>query len=219
MKENPSLTRKWKTNIFALLGLILIQVLALLLLSYLLAQFIEPGSALRPAKPAILSLAALLFAIVDLTFLRGKVILLGRLLRKAPVRCTVEDIVLMDYKEDGRTRYSPYLLVRCPDSGKRYFTYDSYALLGYNAHSTYERNQLTGCAIYRKDRTPVKLGDPVDVYLLKTLSIPVSIDAARNTVKLKNRKIQFNHMNGKVQADVFRQTVFFQGAIDVDVRR
>lgn len=56
----------------------------------------------------------------------------------------------------------------------------------------------------------------INMYILKTLYIPVSINKSKNTVKLNHKKFYFRHMNDQLDIDVFRSLVFFKGAIDLD---
>ena len=89
-------------------------------------------------------------------------------------------------------------------------------LLGSDTSSAYVNDRRADHTIYKRGRVPVKIGDIVDLYLLKTLDIPVSVDTEKNIVRLKDQKIRFDHMNSRIGIDVFNEMIFLQGAIDVD---
>jgi len=60
------------------------------------------------------------------------------------------------------------------------------------------------------------MGDIVDMYLLKTVDVPVSVNREKNTIKLKNRKINFKHMNDELDIDIFKNVTVFKGAVNLD---
>jgi hypothetical protein len=128
----------------------------------------------------------------------------------------IDDILFVKYKDDGRTRYTPYLIVRSLKTNKRYFTYGKYSLLGLTASVSYGRGQMIDCTIYKKGMVPVSIGDHVDIYVHKILDLPVSVNEEKNIIKLKNDKLPFYHMNDKIRISVFNDIMLFKGAIDVD---
>ena len=118
---------------------------------------------------------------------------------------------------DSHKGYSPFPIVRSLQDNKLYLAYENYSLLGFNEKFNYSDRKTITCTLYKENSIPVRLGDVVDMYVLRTLNIPVFIDSSKNTVKLKNRKFYFYHVNGQINIDIFRSIVFFKGAIDLDI--
>ncbi len=218
MIPNRSILQKRKANIFALLIIILVQTLSLLLLSSLFIAFSEQLTELSAVRVVVFASISFIYIWIDLFFFYTRVILLGILSHKIPLRCRIEDFLYIGYKKDGRTKYSPYPIVRSLKGNKLFFTYGSYSLAHFNTNSSYINNGVVNCTIYKKGGTPVKIGDAVDVYLLKILDIPVLIDAEKNELKLKNKNIEFYHINNKVHISVFNEITFFQGVVNLDER-
>lgn len=212
MNSERTIIKKWKFHVYGLLVLIFVQAMTIPLLNGLLKEFIGQSSI---RKVALLIILVLCIS-VDLYFLFNRVILLRHLLNKAPVKCRLEDIFLIGYKDDKRTRYAPFLIVRSLENQKLYLTYDKYSLLNYAVTFNYSDKKNIRCTVYKGDGIPVRLGDIVDMYILRTIKIPVSIDKSKNIVKLKHRKIYFRHMNEQINIDVFEKIIFFKGAIDLD---
>lgn len=212
MNSERTIIKKWKFHVYGFLVLLFVQAMAIPLLNAFLKEFIGQSSF---RKVALLIILAICIS-VDLYFLLNRVILLRHLLNKAPVKCRLEDIFLIGYKDDKRTRYAPFLIVRSIENQKLYLAYDKYSLLNYTATFNYSDKKNIRCTVYKGDGIPVRLGDIVDMYILRTVKIPVSIDQSKNTVKLKRRKIYFRHMNEQINIDVFENITFFKGAIDLD---
>lgn len=214
MKSKQSIITKWKMHIIGLSIIILAQCAACFLLRALLKEFAGQGSVYNGT---FLIVVAVCIAI-DLYYLFNRVILLRRLIDRIPVRCKLEDIFLIGHKDtDNRTRYSPFPIVRSLKDHKLYLAYDNYSLLGFKEKFNYSDRKTITCTLYKENGIPVMFGDVVDMYILKTLNIPVSIDSSKNTVRLKHRKFYFHHMNDQINIDVFRSIVFFKGAIDLDI--
>lgn len=212
MKHNQAAMKKWKMHVYGLIAIVLVQSIVFFLLNILLKEFAGHG---HIYMMVMLSVVAICIA-VDLYYLFTRVILLRLLLTRQPVKCRLEDILLIDYKEDQRTRYAPFPIVRSIKDSRLYLAYDKYSLLGFNAKFNYSDKEKITCTIYREDGTSVKLGDTVEMYVMKILDIPVSVDESRNTVKLKNKKIRFRHVNNTTGINMFKQMIYFQGAVSVD---
>lgn len=213
MRTDRAILKRWKMHIYGLLVLVVVQSLALPLLNAFLKEFIRQDSFRSVAFLLIVAVCAS----VDLYFLVNRIILLRYLLNKQPVRCKLEDIFLIGYKDDKKTRYSPSLIVRSTENQKLYITYDKYSLLEYASTFNYSDRSNIRCTVRKSDGTPVRLGDWVDMYLLKTVSVPVSVDQSRNIVRLRRKIIPFRHMNERMDITAFEGAVFFKGAIDLDV--
>lgn len=216
MISDQSFSKKWRINFFALLVIVITQLLAMALLNALLNEFCEKPYVIF-AKQVILTLAVVICVVVDLFFFHNKISLLKSLSGKKPIRCVIDDILFVQHKDDGRMRYTPYLIVRSVETNKRYFTYGKYSLLGLTASISYGRGRIIACTIYKKGMIPVVIGDSIDVYVYKTLDLPVWVDEEKNVIKLKNEKLIFYHANDKIHISVFNNIILFKGAIDVDI--
>lgn len=215
MASDQSFSRKWRINFFALLIILICQLSAMVLLNALLDEFHEQ-TYVAFSKPVILTIAVLICVVVDLFFIYNKIVLIRSMSGKAPIRCVIDDVLFVKHKDDGRTRYTPYLIVRSMKTNKRYFTYGKYSLLGLTASISYGRGQMIDCTIYKKGMVPVSIGDHVNIYVHKILELPVSVDEKKNVIKLKNDRLPFYHMNDKIRISVFKDIILFKGAIDVD---
>ena len=215
MTSSQSFSQKWKINFFVLLVIMISQLLAMILLNELLNEFCEQAYVVF-TKRVIFTFAMLICVSVDLFFFYNKISLLKSLSGKKPIRCIIDDILFVKYKDDGRTRYTPYLLVRSIETNKLYFTYGKYSLLGLTASISYGGHQMINCTIYKKDMVQVAIGDCVDAYVYKILDFPILVDEGKNVIKLKNKKLMFHHANDKIHISVFNNIVLFKGAIDVD---
>lgn len=213
MKSKRSIVTKWKMHIIALPLIILGQCAACFLLRALLNEFAAQGIVYN----IVLLIVIMICVMMDLYYLFNRVILLRRLIDRTPVKCRLEDIFLVGHKDtDDRTRYSPFPIVRSLKDHKLYLAYENYSLLGFKEKFNYSDRKTITCTLYKENGIPVRFGDIVDMYILKTLNIPVSIDGSKNIVRLKHRKFYFHHVNDQINIDVFRSIVFFKGAIDLD---
>ena len=178
----------------------------------LLKEFIPQGE----FRKGILSVVLAGCFAVDLYYLVQYILRVRRLLNQKPVQCRLEDIFLVRYKDDGKIRYVPYLIVRSNEDQKLYITYDKYSLMRLKAKVENFGGTDISCVVYRNDNVPVRIGDRVDMYMQKQVNIPVSIDPYGNIVRLKRRKIPFYHMNERISITAFEEAIFFKGILDVD---
>ena len=215
MASEQSFSRKRRINFFVLLIILICQLLAMVLLNALVNEF-SGQTYVAFAKSVIFTIAVFICIVIDLYFIYNKIFLLRSISSKVPIRCVIDDILFVKYKDDGRTRYTPYLIVRSLKTNKRYFTYGKYSLLGLTASVSYGRGQMIDCTIYKKGMGPGSIGDQVDIYVHKILDLPVSVNEEKNIIKLKNDKLPFYHMNDKIRISVFNDIMLFKGAIDVD---
>ncbi len=212
MKSDRAIIKKWKLHVYALLVLFLVQLMAIPLINAFLGEFIGPSS----VRKVLFLIILVICASVDFYFLINRVVLLRYLLNKTPIKCRLEDILLVGYKDDKRTRYAPFFIVNSIEDQKLYLAYDKYSLLNYSTTFNYSDKENIRCTVYKSDGSPVRLGDIVDVYVLRTVKIPVSVDRSKNIVRLKHRKIYFRHMNEELDIDVFKHITFFKGTVDLD---
>ena len=211
--ERPIVT-KWKMHIIVLPVIIFAQCAACFLLHALLKEFAGQG----PVYSIVFLVAITVCIAVDLYYLFNRVILLRSLIDRTPVRCKLEDIFLIGHKNtNNRIRYSPFPIVRSLKDQKLYLAYENDSLLGFKEKFNYSNRETITCTLYKENGVPVRFGDVVDMYILKTRHIPVSVDSSKNTVKLKHKKFYFRHVNNQINIDVFENIVFFKGAIDLNV--
>lgn len=211
--KSERIATMWKMHIIGLPIIMIAQCATCFLLHALLKEFAGRGS----IYSITLFIVVAACIAIDLYYLFNCVVLLRRLIDRTPVRCKLEDILLIGHKDtNNRTRYSPFPIVRSLKDHKLYLSYEHYSLMGFKEKINYSDSKIITCTLYKENGIPVRFGDVVDMYILKTLNIPVSIDSSKNTVKLKHRKFYFHHMNDQINSDVFRSIVFFRGAIDLD---
>lgn len=158
MNAERIMIKKWKKNIYGFLVILLAQSIGVALADMLLKEFVEQAF----VRQVIAFVIVGIFAAADASFVFNRIFLLRRLLDKTPVRCRLEDIFLMPYKDDKKIRYVPYPIVRSLEDHKLYLTYGEYSLLGFTAVFNYSDRRNIQCAVYKDDKTPVRLGDIVD---------------------------------------------------------
>ena len=108
MNAERIMIKKWKKNIYGYLEIILAQSIGVALADMLLKEFVEQAF----VRQVIAFVIVGIFAAADASFVFNRIFLLRRLLDKTPVRCRLEDIFLMPYKDDKKIRYVPYPIVR-----------------------------------------------------------------------------------------------------------
>lgn len=213
MKAKGMLVEKWKLHVYGLIALVFLQTIVIILLNGFLKELVEQTDVRRLILYVMLAICVL----SDFHFWINRVVLFRRLLSKKSVKCRVEDVFLIGHKDDKRTRYVPYLIVRSMENKKLYFTYDKYSLLNHKAIFNYSGKKDISCTIYKNDKTALQIGDIVDMYMLKEVNILISADRIKNIVKLKDRNFYFHHMNKQVNVGIFDNITCFKGAIDIDV--
>lgn len=211
MKFEQTIVKKWKFHVYGFLVLLLIQIIGFFLMNTLLKEFIGQPNVYK----VMLIIITMICILVDFCFFYNRVIILRCLMNKIPIKCKIVDIFLIGYKEDTQTRYAPFLIVQSTEDKKLYLTYGKYSLLDYSTIFNYSDRENIYCTIYRDNAEPVQLGDTVDMYLLKKVDVPVYIDRSKNIVKLKRKKVYFRHMNKEIDIDIFKDLIFFMGAIDL----
>ena len=206
MKTELTFYKKWKMHIYGFVVILLVQSVTFPLLYMLLKEFNAPSLIRNIITFAIFAI----YIAVDMYFLYNRIYLPKQLLDKEPMKCILEDIFLIPYKEDNKKRYSPYPIVRSCDDSKLYLAYGNYSLMNFNAKFNYSDRNNIYCTLYKADGTPVRFGDTVNIYILKKSNIAVSIDETKNTVKLKGKKFNFYHVNDKISIDIFKEIKFFK---------
>lgn len=209
MKSNQTILKKWKMHIYGLIVLIIVQCISLPLLKVFLREFIERDI----VRNIVLNIILMICTAIDLYFLINRIIILRFILNKTPVKCRLEDILLIDYKDDKQTRYAPFPIVRSLENNKLYLSYDKYSLVNFISVFNYSDKRNIQGMIYKADGTPVQLGNMVDMYIHRIINIPVLVNHPKNIVKLKHKKIYFRHINNRVNIDVFKEIIFFKGAV------
>lgn len=152
------------------------------------------------------------FIIVDAWFLKN-INKLKDLINIKPLKCIVEDFIVIGYKHDGKRGYKIYPVVKSVEDNKLYFTYGSYCLSGYNTIYSQMNNSLLNMAIIRKNKTKVEIGDVAYLYLRRNLDFNIDINSDKNMVYLDKTKIYFNHIN---DINMFKEFHYFEGIIDVE---
>lgn len=198
-------------NFYGLLAIIFLQGVAI---SFLIA-FSKEISKQIYLKNMILLSVIVIYLVIDLYFLVTRIILLRRLLEKKPVKCQLVDVFLVSPKDDKRTKYQPFPIVRSLEDQQLYFSYGKYSLMPFTMIQNNSGGDDFCCTIYKSDHTPVKLGETVDMYILKTIDLSVSVDRRRSIVQLNRRRAYFRHVNQQLDINVFKEMTFFKGVIDV----
>jgi len=209
MKPNRTILKKWKMHIYGLIVLIIVQCISLPLVEVFLREFIEHSL----VRNIVLNIILMICTTIDLYFLINRIIILRYILNKTPIKCRLEDILFIGYRDDKQTRYAPFPIVRSLENNKLYLSYDKYSLVNFITVFNYSDKRNIQGMIYKSDGTPVQLGDMTDMYIHKIINIPISVNHSENIVKLKHKKIYFRHINSRFNIDVFKDITFFKGAI------
>lgn len=217
MRMNQAIAKKRKFNMEAFFMLIVVQFISLLILNLCFTVFGERINTFGISKAVIFVSMIVVCAGEDMFFVYNRIILLGKLLYEKPVRCRIEDIIYVGHKEDGHTKFNPYPIVRSLEDNRLFFAYGNYSLSPFRTSTFGVYKRMVECTIYKKDGTPVNVGDIVDMYILQSLDIPVRINVEKDIVKLKNRKFRFYHKNDEFQITMFTKVNIFRGVIDLEV--
>lgn len=152
------------------------------------------------------------FIIVDAWFLKN-INKLKDLIDIKPLKCIIEDFIVIGHTHDRERRYKIYPVVKSINDNKLYFTYGSYCLSGYNTIYSQMNNSLLNMTIIRKDKTKVEIGDVAYLYLRRNLDFNININSDKNMIYLGKTKIYFNHIN---DINMFKELHYFEGIIDVE---
>ena len=102
------------------------------------------------------------------------------------------------------------------DDDNLYFTFGDYSASYYNTRYVNLKTTSLGISAYRKDRTPVELGDIVHIYICNMIDVLVDVDYVKNTVKLDGKKYGYKNANENYDASIFQRVRFFVGAVDIE---
>lgn len=197
-------------HIYALIVIALSQCVAIFFVNVLVNEF----SKQEYIRTTVLLVIVAIFVAIDFYFLLNRIIVLRHLLNQEPVPCSLEDILFIDYQDNGRKKYVPFPIVRSLKDHKLYLTYGKYSLMNFN---TMLNNVEKSFGIYKADGSPVQLGQRVDMYMLKEVRIPITINQDENIITLKGRKVYFQHVNNQLDIEIFNTITFFKGTLDFDM--
>ena len=167
-------------------------------------------------KYIIAFLAVGFFVFIDVLFWNVYIKKLKKLLYVRPMKCVVEDLIVTSYRQDNSKHYKLNFLVKGFDDEKLYYAYGKHQVVLYNTSYTKLNNGVMGLTAIRKDRTPVRLGDIMYIYVNKMVDVSVKVDRMSDTVKLNGDKYPYMHANEDYDASVFEKVNFFDGALDVE---
>lgn len=216
MNDKNVMMKMCRTHVYVATIIIIIQTVSVFCIFWVFRSIETDNQryVLEIMKCIAMSIVIVACIIGDLLFINNKIILLRKLRFKTPVRCIVEDVLFDRYIDDGRSEYCPYLIVRSIEENRVFLAFRNDSLVGLNTRNCQINNKLVACTIYNWDNKIIKIGDFVDMYVLKILEVPISIDRENNLVKIKNKKVLFFHMNDKVDIHIFQNITFFRGVVD-----
>ena len=206
---------------------VLIFIITSLAISYLLFQLIFNKiisyeninqEKIKYINLIVLILFSILIALISIVFYKNKIKKLNDLLNTIPIKCVIEDFMVYIYGETrGKDRtYRIVPLVRDLETNELYITYDDYSLSYYKSIESRNNYSLINKTIFRKDRSPVNVGDNVYIYIRRKLNTNVFIDKANNVIKLNNEKKILWFTNNNFDIDILNKTTFFEGVIEVE---
>lgn len=223
MQVNKNIERALNQGKTILKFFIVFQIISMLIMYAIVSSFSfsdtsgEDTSIISKLFPCMLmGVAALVYIRMDVALWKLKISRLENLLYTKPIKCVVEDIVAECYRHDGKKRYKAKFLVRGLDDDKLYFTFGDYSASYYNTRYVNLKTTSLGISAYKKDRTPVELGDIVHIYICDMLNVSVDVDYGKNTVKLDGKKYVYKNANENYDARVFENVRFFAGVVDIE---
>lgn len=214
MRFNKSVRKIQQTHGAALLLLVVFQAVSLFVINLFLSLFLSEITFEFPLQPMALSFMGCIFVICDIVFIYKKIIRLQPLIYIAPVKCKIEDFILIGYTDDGNRKYRAYPIIRSMQDNKLYLSYGEHALSNFNFNARYINNTIIDFSVYTRNKTELKIGDMVNMYSLKILDVSVVIDQTNNMIRLNGKKLLFHHVNNALVINAFKDMVFFQGIVD-----
>ena len=218
MNSNQVIAAQQRRKLLAL-GIILgVQALSMVALSWFLTVFSRELGADFPVavRPVVLAALGGILMFSDLFFLVTKVLALSPLRRQPPVKCRIEDFFLIGYTDDGKRRYRAYPILRAMEDQRLYLAHGNNALSNFSMKSVQMNQTLVDFTVYARDRTPLRVGDTVYMYLLKTVDIQVRTDEAAGEIQLGRETLPFLHSNENLKINAFENMVFFKGVVDTE---
>lgn len=151
---------------------------------------------------------------------QNKVYIVKKLIGQNPLDGTVEDIVVISYRETGddspTISYTPYVIVRSKKDNKLYFTLDDYALIPAGKHIVKTTiGDIGSVSLFNNNDQPVKYGDKAYIYLYKIVSDKIKVDSENEWLYVNKRKYSFASTCGKVNIDDLKDMVIYKGFIDI----
>ncbi|NLX64891.1 MAG: hypothetical protein GX022_09005 [Clostridiaceae bacterium] len=213
MRFNSSVRKIQQTHGVALLVVVVLQAVSLFFVNLFLSYFLSEIKLEFSLRPMVLAFLGSVFVISDIIFIYKKIIRLQPLIHITPVKCKIEDFILIGYTDDGRRRHKAYPIIRSMQDNKLYLSYGDHALSNFNFNAFYINNTIVGFSVYSWNKKELKIGDEVNMYLLKILDVSVVIDQTKNIIRLNGKKLPFFHVNNAIGINAFKDMVFFQGIV------
>lgn len=213
MDKSKEIYKKWKANIYGFIVLLIVQTIAFLMARVLVREFIDKE---KVASILLLVLGIFLITTV-INYLVNRVIILRYLLTTKPVKCTIQDFLLVGETIDHKTKYTPYPILKSIEDQKLYLAYGDNSLVNFYSIFDYSDPNNIYFKLYRRDKSQIKISDPAEMYILKNVKIKISIDVDKNIIKIKGKKIYFRHFNPTISIEDFEDIIFYKGAVDIDL--
>jgi len=214
MRFNSSVRKIQQTHGVSLLVVVVLQAVSLVFVNLFLSYFLSEIKLEFTLKPMVLVFLVSIFVIINIFFIYKRIIRLQPLIYVTPVKCIIEDFILIGYTDDGRRKYRAYPIVRSMQDNKLYLSYGADALSSFSFNSFYMNNKIAGFRVYTRNKTELKIGDEVNMYSQKILDVSVDIEQTNNIIRLNGKKIPFHHVNNTLGINAFKDMVFFRGIID-----
>ncbi len=217
MNRNSNIINAVNNWIKLLIFAVIFEVLALFFTNLYLNEFLS-GFDLKPDSIYNISVACVCFliaafAIIDLVLLK-RIVRTQPLVNQLPIKCTVEDIVVISYKRDSNKKYNAYFILKDTVGNRLLFTYGKHSLSYYNYTVSQANKRLASVNVFRKNGSTVKLGDTVYAYVKRYVT--VNAETNNNNLLLNNKKIHYNNINQNYNVDIFKELTFFEGAVEVE---
>lgn len=214
MRFNKSIRKIQQTHGVALLLLVVLQTISLFFINLFLSFFLSETICEFPLQPMVLAFMGCIFVICDIFFVCKKIIRLQPLIYRTPVKCKIEDFMLIAYTDEGKRKYRAYPIIRSMQDNQLYLSYGADALSNFNFNAHYINNTIVDFSVYTRNKMELKIGDAVNMYSLKILDVSVVIEQTNNRIRLNGKKLPFHHVNNALGINAFKDMVFFRGIVD-----
>lgn len=132
-----------------------------------------------------------------------------------PIEGSFEDVIVLTRRNQSEVRHFYHPLVKTAE-GKYYMTFGKYNLSYYKVSYIKAGPTLIDTNIFRKDGSPVKVGDTVYLYIKKQITPTLKIIPEDRKVILKGDKYSFSHINEKYGIDIMNNIVYYEGAVEIE---
>lgn len=217
--DNSALKKAFKTTVIVLTVMLLIMTAFFaVILTVLSGGFgsvnSEIAGMLRFIRTFVLIGGLIITVIADIALYRSYKSKTRLMFEVKPLDCAVEDFLISSYYQKHRRHYKITPVLRDISTGELYCTFGVYDMSFYASSWSQNGNSPLNISILRSDGSAVELGDPIRIYVKRTVDVKVETDDSRYA--FNGRWHEFNNVNNAYGMQIVHALRFFEGIVDVE---